>query len=164
MLTRGARFQTKTRGSEGRLVRGDETAGGKLEVNEALFACVAMVREKRREQGLDEVKLMFIDVKKAHFHAKCDELNCWGRAASTTFHHPKTHVRVVVHGDEFTLSKIWIDEGKSRREMAHASEEQRERTREDDDFTAPTSHEAGRVRAVKGQNIPQVTVEVTDGT
>ena len=31
------------------------------------------VREKRREQGHDEVKLMFVDVKKAHLNAKCDE-------------------------------------------------------------------------------------------
>ena len=31
------------------------------------------MREKRREQGQDEVKLMFIDVKKAHFNAKFDE-------------------------------------------------------------------------------------------
>ena len=31
------------------------------------------VREKRREQGHDEVKLMFVDVRKAHLNAKCDE-------------------------------------------------------------------------------------------
>ena len=34
--------------------------------------CVAGPR-KRREQDQDEVKLMFIDVKKAHFNATCDE-------------------------------------------------------------------------------------------
>ena len=38
----------------------------------ALFACVAGVREKRREQDQDEVKLMFIDVKKAHLNVKCE--------------------------------------------------------------------------------------------
>ena len=45
----------------------------RLEAKKALLADVAGVREKRREQGQDEVKLMFIDVKKAHFKAKCDE-------------------------------------------------------------------------------------------
>ena len=40
--------------------------------NKALSACVAGGREKRREQGQDEVKLVVIDVKKAHFNAKCD--------------------------------------------------------------------------------------------
>ena len=44
-----------------------------LEATEALFAHVAVVREKRREQGQTEVKLMFIDVKKVHLNAKCDE-------------------------------------------------------------------------------------------
>ena len=39
----------------------------------SLFACVAGVREKWREQGQDEVKLIFIDVKKAQFNAKCEE-------------------------------------------------------------------------------------------
>ena len=62
----GARFQTKTRRSEGRLFRGYATAGG-------LFAYVAWVREKRREQGQDEVKLMFTDLKEAHLNTKCDE-------------------------------------------------------------------------------------------
>ena len=46
-----------------------------LEAKKAFFAQIAGVREKRREQGQDEVKLMFIDVKKAHFDAKCDEEN-----------------------------------------------------------------------------------------
>ena len=27
-----------------------------------------------------------------------------GRAASTIFHHPQTHVRVVVHGDDFSFA------------------------------------------------------------
>ena len=56
-------------GSDGRLVCGDAIAGGK----EALFVHVAGVREKRREQGQDEVKPIVIDVKKAHLNAKCDE-------------------------------------------------------------------------------------------
>ena len=46
-----------------------------LETQKALFAYVAGVREKRREQGQDEVKLVFIalTVKKAHLDAKCEE-------------------------------------------------------------------------------------------
>ena len=44
-----------------------------LEAKKALFAFVAGVREKRRAQGHDEVKLMFVDVKKAHLNATCDE-------------------------------------------------------------------------------------------
>ena len=44
-----------------------------LEAKKALFAFVAGMREKRRAQGHDEVKLMFVDVKKAHLNAKCDE-------------------------------------------------------------------------------------------
>ena len=44
-----------------------------LEAKKALFAFVAVVLEKRRAQGHDEVKLMFVDVKKAHLSAKCDE-------------------------------------------------------------------------------------------
>ena len=43
-----------------------------LEAKKAL-ANVAVVREKEREQGQDEVKLMSIDVKKAHLNAKRDE-------------------------------------------------------------------------------------------
>ena len=35
-----------------------------LEAKKALFAFVAGMREKRRAQGHDEVKLMFVDVKK----------------------------------------------------------------------------------------------------
>ena len=119
-----------------------------LEAKKALFAFVAGMREKRRVQGHDEVKLMFVDVKQAHLSAKCDEeewaelpdecksfgryakLKRWlygmrkaasgceddyarrmvedgfrrGRAASTIFYHPKTQVRVVVHGDDFTFA------------------------------------------------------------
>ena len=44
-----------------------------LEAKKALFAFVAGMREKRRAQGHDEGKLMFVDVKKAHLNAKCDE-------------------------------------------------------------------------------------------
>ena len=51
---------------EGRFVRG-EAAKRKL------FAYVAGVREKRREQGQDEEKHMFTDVKQAHFIAKFDQ-------------------------------------------------------------------------------------------
>ena len=43
-----------------------------LEVKKALFAFVAVVREKRDAHGHDEVKLMFVDVKKAHLNAKFD--------------------------------------------------------------------------------------------
>ena len=66
----GARFPTPKR--EG--TRDDLFAAmPPLEANKALFAFVAGMREKRRVQGHDEVKLMFLDVKKAHFNAKCDE-------------------------------------------------------------------------------------------
>ena len=119
-----------------------------LEAKKALFAFVTGVREKRRAQGRDEVKLMFIDLKTAHLNANFDEeewvalpdefekfgrytkLKRWlygmmkaasgweddyarrlvedgfrrGRAASTIFYHPKTQVRVVVHGDDFTFA------------------------------------------------------------
>ena len=44
-----------------------------LEAKKALFAFVAGMRDKRRPQGRDGVKLMLIDVKKSHFNAKCDE-------------------------------------------------------------------------------------------
>ena len=43
-----------------------------LEAKTALFAHVAGVREKRRQQGQHEVKLVFIDAKEAHLNAKCD--------------------------------------------------------------------------------------------
>ena len=44
-----------------------------LEAKKALFAFVAGVREKRLTQVDEEVKLMFVDVKKAHLNAKCEE-------------------------------------------------------------------------------------------
>ena len=44
-----------------------------LEDKKALFAHVAGVREKRREQGQEEVKVMFVDAKKAHLNTKCGE-------------------------------------------------------------------------------------------
>ena len=44
-----------------------------LEAKKALIAFVAGVREKRRAQGHDELKLMFIDVQKANLNAKFDE-------------------------------------------------------------------------------------------
>ena len=116
-----------------------------LEAKKAFFAFVAGMRDKRRPQCRDGVKLMFIDVKKAHSKAKCDEeewvalpdefekfgiyaklkrllYGMWkaasgwedrrlvedgfrlGRAASTILYHPKTHVRVSVHGDDFTFA------------------------------------------------------------
>ena len=118
-----------------------------LEAKKALFAFVAGMREKRRVQGHDEVKLLFVGVKKGTSqrevrrgkwelpdefkklgrYAKLkrwlygmrkaasgweedyarrvveDEFRC-GRAASTIFYHPKTQVRVVVHGDDFTFA------------------------------------------------------------
>jgi len=44
-----------------------------LEVKKALFALIAGERGRRRRRGMDEMKLMYIDVKKAHLNAKCDE-------------------------------------------------------------------------------------------
>ena len=44
-----------------------------LGAQRALFAYVAGVRAKRRDQGQDEVELMCIDEKRAHLFAKCDE-------------------------------------------------------------------------------------------
>ena len=44
-----------------------------LESKKVLFICVAGVRKKRREQGLDEVQPMFLDVNKTHLNAKCEE-------------------------------------------------------------------------------------------
>ena len=73
----GARSLTQTRGSEGRLVRSDAIAGGR-----ALFANVAVVRGKRREPGQDEVKVMFIDVKKAEDWVELlDEFKKFGKYA-----------------------------------------------------------------------------------
>ena len=66
----GARLQTKA----SRTKRDDLFAAMlPLEAKKALFAFVAGVREKRRAQGHDEVGLMFVDVKKVHLNAKCDE-------------------------------------------------------------------------------------------
>ena len=44
-----------------------------LEAKRAVCAFVAAVREKRREQGQDGVKLFFIDVMTAQLNAECDE-------------------------------------------------------------------------------------------
>ena len=61
-----------------------------LEVKKALFALVAGVRGRRKRRKQDEMKLMFIDVKKAHLNAECDEeewvelpreFEQWGRYA-----------------------------------------------------------------------------------
>ena len=134
-----------------------------LEAKKALFAFVAGMREKRRAQGHDEMKLMFVDVKKTHLNAKCDEeewvvlpdefkkfgryakLKRWlygmrkaasgweddyarrlvddgfrrGRAASTIFYHPKTHVRVVVH---VTTSRLLGTESELKRIQAKMHE------------------------------------------
>ena len=91
------------------------------------IACVAGVREKRRERGHDDVKLVFIDVKKVGKHAK---LKSWlhgvrkaasgweddydrrlvndgfqrGIAASTIFFHPQSLMRGVVHGHDLTFA------------------------------------------------------------
>ena len=46
--------------------QGPRDTSCKLETKEAFFAHVAWVRDKRQEHVQDEVKLMFIDVKKAH--------------------------------------------------------------------------------------------------
>ena len=56
---------------EGRLVRGEATAGGKerIESMRSLQACA----RRDVEQGQDEEKHMFTDVKQAHFIAKCDQ-------------------------------------------------------------------------------------------
>ena len=44
-----------------------------LEAKKALLACDVGVREKSREQGQEEVKLVFVDVQQAHLNAICDE-------------------------------------------------------------------------------------------
>ena len=44
-----------------------------LEAKRALFAYVAGVRDGGRQRGQAEVKLMFVDVKKANLNAKCEE-------------------------------------------------------------------------------------------
>ena len=119
-----------------------------LEAKKALFRMTAGVRGQRKRRGEGEVKLMFVDVKKAHLNAKCEEevwvelpkeMWKWGRfarlkrwlygmrkaavgweedyaaklvgagfrrgiGAPTVFFNPKTKVRVVVHGDDFTFA------------------------------------------------------------
>ena len=115
-----------------------------------MFRMTSGVRGIRRRSGKEEVKLMFIDVRKAHLNAKCDEeewvelpeemwgwgryarLRRWlygmrkaaagweedysqkfaeagftrGRGAPTVFKNDKTQVKVVVHGDDFTMSGV----------------------------------------------------------
>ena len=44
-----------------------------LEAKKTMFRMTAGVRGWRRKRGADEIKLMFIDVRKAHLNAKCDE-------------------------------------------------------------------------------------------
>ena len=44
-----------------------------LESKKLMFRMVAGMRGQRRRKGLSEVKLMFIDVRKAHLNAVCDE-------------------------------------------------------------------------------------------
>ena len=44
-----------------------------LEAMKALFAFLGGVRERRRERGLVEAKLMFVDVMETHFNPRCDE-------------------------------------------------------------------------------------------
>ena len=44
-----------------------------LESRKLMFRIVAAVREQRRRKGLEEVKLMFINVRKAHLNARCEE-------------------------------------------------------------------------------------------
>ena len=43
---------------------------------ESIVCTRCRVREKRREQGQEEKKLMFSDVEKAHLNATCDEELC----------------------------------------------------------------------------------------
>ena len=44
-----------------------------LEAKKLLFRMAAGVRGWRRRRGVAEIKLMFIDVRKAHLNAVCDE-------------------------------------------------------------------------------------------
>ena len=57
-----------------REIPSDDSFAAPLKAKRAWFAYVAAVREKRQEQGHDEVKLVFIVVKNAHFNAKWTEL------------------------------------------------------------------------------------------
>ena len=121
-----------------------------------------MANRKRRMRNNDaEIKLMFVDVRKAHLNAVCDEevfvelpeefekygryarLRRWlhgcrkaapsweeeyvrrleevgfsrGRAAPTTLYNKATHVRLVVHGDDFTFSGTTEELMKVKRAM-----------------------------------------------
>ena len=60
--TRGSWHQAETRWSEDDLF----AAMPPFEAKNALFAHVAGVGEKRRQQGQEEVKVMFVDLKKVH--------------------------------------------------------------------------------------------------
>ena len=44
-----------------------------LEAKKMLFRVTAGVRGWRKRSGQKEIKLMFIDVRKAHLNARCDE-------------------------------------------------------------------------------------------
>ena len=48
-----------------------------LEAKILLFRMTASVRGRRRRQGLEEIKLLFIDVRKAHLSAACEEEEWW---------------------------------------------------------------------------------------
>ena len=154
----GRDFRTKGEG-----VRNDLFAAmPPLEAKKVLFRMTAGERGWRRRRGEPEVKLMFIDVKKAHLNAVCEEdvwvelppefweygkyarLRRWlygmrkaaagwednyagrlesvgfrrGIGAPTVFYNPKTGVRVVVHGDDFTFAGVRGELEKMRRRMA----------------------------------------------
>jgi hypothetical protein len=120
-----------------------------LESKKMLFRIAAAKRRRLRRARLQRMKLMFIDVKKAHLNGvveegedvyielppeanapgKCGKLRRWlygmrpaarawekhyteklesigflrGKSAPTAFFNPKTEVRCVVHGDDFTF-------------------------------------------------------------
>ena len=69
-----------------RLVGRNFTVEG-VEKREDLFAAVPRLeskklmltaaREQRRRRELEEMKLMFIDVNRAHLHARCEEEEEW---------------------------------------------------------------------------------------
>ena len=113
-----------------------------LESKKLMFRIVAAVRGQRR-RGLEEVKLMSVDVKKAHLYASCSCQKCsgsmarkaaagWeeeyagklesegfrrGKGAPTMFFNAQTAVRLVVHGDDFTYSGTKKELEKSKEEM-----------------------------------------------
>ena len=132
-----------------------------LEAKKVLFRMTAGQRGWRRRRGEPEFKLMYIDVKKAHLNAVCEEevwvelppefwefgkygrLKRWlygmrkaaagweenyagrlesagfkrGIGAPTVFHNPRTGVRVVVHGDDFTFAGVREELEKVREKM-----------------------------------------------